>query len=353
MASNVINLASDNVTGAAPEILAALNEAATGAAMPYGNDPLTERVGQLANEIFEREVTAFPVATGTAANSLALSVLSPAYGVVFCHRSAHIEEDECGAPEFYTGGAKLTLLDGEDAKIKAADLDALLSVSSPASPVHHAQPAVVSITQATETGAVYSASEIEAIGEVARRHGISMHMDGARFANAVVASGASPADLTWRAGVDVLSFGATKNGAFAAELVVFFDKDKARDFEFRRKRGGHLFSKMRFLSAQLSAYLADDNWRRYATQANRTAHALAEGLRAVPGIEIQGAVEANMMFLSMPGAVITALHEEGCVFYSWGEQPDGRASARLVTAFDTSDQDIARLIAAARRGVEN
>jgi threonine aldolase len=153
--------------------------------------------------------------------------------------------------------------------------------------------------------------------------------------------------------VDVLSFGATKNGAFAAELVVFFDKDKARDFEFRRKRGGHLFSKMRFLSAQLSAYLADDNWRRYATQANRTAHALAEGLRAVPGIEIQGAVEANMMFLSMPGAVITALHEEGCVFYSWGEQPDGRASARLVTAFDTSDQDIARLIAAARRGVEN
>ena len=220
MSNRIINFASDNTAGAAPEVMAALGEAASAPAMPYGDDIFTQRLRDLANQVFEREVTIFPVATGTAANALSLATVSPPYGVVFCHAAAHIEEDECAAPEFYIGGGKLALLEGEEAKFSAESLRAKLEVTSPAPPVHHAQPAAVSITQATEVGALYSTDEIAAISAVCGDHGLALHMDGARLANAIAAQGVTPAEATWKAGVDVLSLGATKNGALSAEAVV-------------------------------------------------------------------------------------------------------------------------------------
>ncbi len=345
-----VNFASDNVGGAAPEILDAIAKASSGAAMPYGADPWTTRFEEIASEVFETTVRAFPVATGSAANALALSVLTPPYGAIYCHEKAHIEEDECCAPEFYAGGAKLSLLPGDDAKISFDALRAKLEGRGPGSAVHHAVPSAVSLTQATELGAVYSVEEVSALAELAHAHGLPVHMDGARIANAIASLGVSPAEATWKAGVDVLSLGATKNGAFTAEAVVFFDPEKAADFEFRRKRGGHLFSKMRLLSCQLCAYLEDGNWLSWAGNANARAADLANGLKSVPGVSLWGEVPANMMFLDLPGGVLAALKEAGCTFYTWGERPDGSVSARLVTRFDTSEADVAHFLAAARQG---
>src|SRR5690348_4964185 len=274
-----MNFSSDNVTGVAPEIMAALAAANAAAAAAYGADAATEGLARRFSEVFEREVAVFPVATGTAANALALATLTPPWGVVYGHRDAHFQVDECGAPEFYTGGAKLRMIEGDHGKITAGHLEAAIMGRGV---VHHAQPATVSLTQSTEAGTVYQAGEIEAIAAVCRRHGLALHVDGSRFANAVAAVNRSPADLTWRAGVGALSFGATKNGAMAAEAVVFFDPKQAQEFAFRRKRGGHLFSKMRFLSAQLEAYLAGDLWLRNAGHANRMAARLAEGLATLP-----------------------------------------------------------------------
>ncbi len=230
-----MNFASDNVTGASPEILAALAAANQGAAMPYGADAITRRLEQRFADLFEHEVAVFPVATGTAANALALACLTPAFGAIYCHEEAHIATDECGAPEFFTGGAKLVTCPGEHGKLVP---EALAPRIAGAGIVHNVQPAVVSITQETEAGTVYQPAEIAALSALARAHGLALHMDGARFANAVVSLGCAPADITWRAGVDALSFGATKNGALAAEAVVFFDPKRAASFGFRRKRGG-------------------------------------------------------------------------------------------------------------------
>ena len=255
-----MNFRSDNVTGVASEILDALAEAnRESAATPYGDDPWTARVEARFDELFERKVAVFPVATGTAANVLGLAMVTPPYGAIYCHAESHIAVDECGAPEFYTGGAKLVDLPGDGGKLEAGQLDAVIGAAA-AGDVHHVQPAAISLTQATEAGTIYTIDEVAAIAEVARRHGLALQMDGARFANAAAALDRAPAELTWRAGVDVLAFGATKNGALAAEAVVFFDPARAEGVGFRRKRGGHLFSKMRFLSAQLDAYLADDLW---------------------------------------------------------------------------------------------
>lgn len=341
-----MNFRSDNVTGIAPEILAAIAAANQGAAPSYGADAVTVRVAQRFNAVFEHEVTIFPVATGTAANALALATLTPPWGVIYCHEASHVQTDECGAPEFYAGGAKLIALPGADAQIAPADIEARMIEQGV---VHHAQPAAISITQATEAGTLYTAGEIGALGELARRYGLALHMDGSRFANAVAALGCAPADITWRAGVDVLSFGATKNGALAAEAVVFFDGDKAADFAYRRKRGGHLFSKMRFLSAQLDAYLADDLWLRNARHANRMAARLAEGLSAITGARLRHPVEANEVFVELPEPVIRALAAGGFGFYRWG----GEASLclRLVTAFDTSAEHVDAFIAAADSSV--
>jgi len=342
-----MNFSSDNVTGVAPEIMAALAAANAGAAASYGADAVTERLARRFSEVFEHEVAVFPVATGTAANALALATLTPPWGVVYGHRDAHFQVDECGAPEFYTGGAKLRMLDGDHGKITADDLEAAIMGRGV---VHHAQPATVSLTQSTEAGTVYQAAEIEAIAEVCRRHKLALHVDGSRFANAVAALNRSPADLTWRAGVGALSFGATKNGAMAAEAVVFFDPKQAQELAFRRKRGGHLFSKMRFLSAQLDAYLADDLWLRNAGHANRMAKRLAEGLAAVPGARLRHPVEANEVFVELPDPVIRGLLADGFQFYRW----DNEASVviRLVTAFDTASETVEAFLAAARRHAE-
>lgn len=347
-----VNFASDNVGGAAPEILAAVQEVATGFAMPYGNDDMTDRFRRKVAETFETELAAYPVATGTAANSIALATLSPPYGVVYCHENAHIEEDECAAPEFYIGGGKLSLLGGAEGKISADDLRSRLGDPSAASAVHHAQPAAVSITQLTEKGTAYSLDEIRAIADVAHGAGLKLHMDGARFANAVAALGCSPAEATWKAGVDVLSFGATKNGAFAAEAVIFFDSALAQDVEFRRKRGGHLFSKMRFLSAQLCAYLDDDNWLRYAGNANAAAQRLADGLHGLAGVEILHSVDGNEIFARISAPVHQSLREAGCQYYAFDDRPDGSVAIRLVTAFNTGTAETEHFLDAARAGAK-
>jgi threonine aldolase len=292
-------------------------------------------------------VAVFPVATGTAANALALATLTPPWGVVYGHREAHVQVDECGAPEFYSGGAKLRPLNGAHGKITAADLDAAIMGRGV---VHHAQPAAVSLTQSTEAGTIYQVVELEAIAEVCRRHKLSLHVDGSRFANAVAALDRSPADLTWRAGVEALSFGATKNGTMAAEAVVFFEPAKATDFAYRRKRGGHLFSKMRFLSAQLEAYLADDLWLRNARHANRMAARLADGLAGVPGARPQHPVEANEVFVELPEPMIRGLYADGFQFYRWDDETS--VVIRLMTAFDTDASAVDAFLGSARRHAE-
>jgi len=344
-----MNFCSDNVTGIAPEILAALATANEGAAMPYGADDLTQRVEARFRDLFETDVQVFPVATGSAANALALSVLTPPYGAIYCHRDAHIEVDECGAPEFYTGGAKLVTFSGHNGKLQTPELETYLKGAG-FGVVHHVQPAAISLTQATETGTVYSVDEVAAIAQLAQRYQLPVHMDGARFANAIASLGCSPAEITWKAGVDVLSFGATKNGAMAAEAVVFFNPEYAKTFHYRRKRGGHLFSKMRFLSAQLDAYLEGDRWLSYATHANRMAQQLAQGLAVLPSIQLCYPVEANELFVTMPSAVIDGLLAEGFQFYRW--DTEGASTVRLVTAFNTQPESVAAFLEATQRQVE-
>lgn len=337
----------------APEIMAALIAANQDVAVSsYGNDPWSSALNAQFSELFETEVVVFPVATGSAANALALSVIAPPFGAIYCHENAHIHSDECGAPEFYTGGAKLVPIAGPEGKIRAGDLERTL-VRAEAGVVHHVQPAAVSLTQATEAGTVYKIAEVQAITEVARSHGLKVHLDGARFANAVAHLGCSPAEITWKAGVDVLSFGATKNGAMAAEAVVFFDPRLAESFAFRRKRGGHLFAKMRFLSAQLAAYITDHLWLRYATHANHLAQRLATGLASLPGVHLCYPVEANEVFVWLPDPLITLLHQQGFQFYRWqakdgsdtdSAHPQPGAIVRLVTAFNTLEADVDKLV---------
>jgi len=340
-----MNFASDNVTGVAPEILAAIAAANDGPAASYGDDPITQRLEAKLAELFEHEVAVFPVATGTAANALGLAALTPPWGAVFCHEQSHIAVDEANAPEFYSGGAKLVPLAGSDGKLTAESIAKLLPGGLGV--VHHAQPAVVSLTQASECGTAYRPAEIAAIADIAHGHGLSMHMDGARFANALAFLGCAPADVTWRAGIDVLSFGATKNGALAAEAILFFDPAKAQSLPFRRKRAGHLFSKMRFLSAQLDAYVSDGLWLRHATHANTQAARLARGLAQLPGSRLRHPVEANEIFIELPETVIAGLLADGFKFYRW-DGPDS-SCIRLVTAWNTAPDAVDTMIAAARK----
>ncbi|HEY9598418.1 MAG TPA: low specificity L-threonine aldolase [Cyanophyceae cyanobacterium] len=332
-----MNFASDNVTGISPEIMTALIAANDGVAMPYGQDEYTQRLELQFKEVFETDVTIFPVATGSAANALVLSVMTPPFGAIYCHHYSHINVDECGAPEFYTGGAKLVTLPGADGKIQAADLANVLAQSG-AGIVHRVQPAAISLTQATEAGTVYKPDEIQAIAEVAKIHNLYLQMDGARFANAVVSLGCSPADITWRVGVDALCFGATKNGAIAAEAVVFFNQNLAETFGYRRKRSGHLFSKMRFLSVQLEAYLKNDLWLNNAQHANQMAQTLAQGIADLPGVKLCYPVEANELFIQLPEKAIAGLLAEGFQFYRW--QGEHSTIVRLVTAFNTKETDV-------------
>jgi threonine aldolase len=341
------NFGSDNVTPASPEVIDAIVAANAGALHAYGDDPYTERLTTLAGDLFETDVAIYPVTTGTAANALALATLTPPYGAVYCHETAHIATDECGAPEFYTAGAKIIGLPSADGKILPAQLDAPLRYAADLG-VHHVRPAALSLTQATEWGTVYTPAEVQALSAAARAHRLGVHVDGARIANAIAHLGCSPADITWKSGVDVLSLGATKNGAMAAEAVIFFDRARTESFAARRKRAGHLWSKMRFLSVQLVAYLQDGLWLRNARHANAMAARMAAGLGTLPGVHLVQPVQANELFVAMPDRMIDALLAEGFEFYRW-PVPAGVFSQviRLVTSFCTTAADVDAFVAAA------
>jgi threonine aldolase len=344
-----LNFASDNTAPASAEILAALHEANVGALPSYGADPITTRLRRRLNEIFETELIAHPVGTGTAANALALATFVEPFGAVICAEEAHIATDECGAPEFFTGGAKLITLPSSNGKILPAQIEAVVARARDGG-VHHVLPQAVSVTQATEWGTVYTPDEIGAISAVCRARGLKLHMDGARFANALVHLGCTPADITWRAGVDVLSFGATKNGAMSAEAVLFFDTVLAEGFERRRKRAGHLWSKMRYCSAQLDAYLRDDLWLRNAAHANRCAERLAAGLAALDDVQLVQPVQANEVFAAMPACLIAAVQEGGAHFYEWIAVHGFDAPViRFVTAHSSTDTEVDEFLDLARK----
>lgn len=340
-----MNFSSDNVTGVCPEIANAVLGANKGLAMPYGADDATKIVEASIKQLFQCEANVFLLSTGTAANVLALSALCPPYGSIYCHPRAHIEIDECGGPEFYTGGAKLVSLPDRGGKIHADDLTK--AIKNEHGDVHHVVPTVVSLTQTSETGVVYSIDEIKAISNVAHKHNMKVHMDGARFANAVAALGCSPAETSNEAGVDILSFGASKNGAFAAEAVVIFTPGLAEEFAYRRKRGGHLFSKMRFLAAQFEAYLEDDLWLKSARHANDCMNTIAQGLSIVKDVELLFPPDANMLFARMPNRMIDGLRSKGFAFYDWPEE--NFSNIRLVTAFNTNKDDCLTLVSEVKK----
>lgn len=332
---------SDNTSGVAPQVLDAIARAATGAANPYGEDEWTARLTRTMSAVFETDVLVFPVATGTAANTLALASLTPPFGAVYCHAEAHVNTDECGAPEMATGGAKLVGIEGEHGRIAPKDLERVLSVAPRG--VHWVKPSALTLSQSTESGTIYQPAEIAALTDIAHRAGLPVHLDGARFANALARLGCTPAEATWKAGIDVMSFGATKNGALAAEAVVFFRPELAAETAFRRKRAGHLVSKMRFISAQYEAWLADGLWLQLAGHANAMADRLSQGLLHLPGTALAHPVQANEIFVHLPEAAATAAQEAGFGFYTWGGD-----LIRLVTSFDTPAAEVDRFIAIAK-----
>jgi threonine aldolase len=333
-----VKFASDNVAGACPEVLEAILKANDGDSTPYGNDQISTDLQNKFSEIFEKEVIVFPIASGTAANALALATMTPSFGNVYCHRLSHINTDECGAPEFYTGGAKLINLQGIKGKITAEELNESITGKGI---VHHTQPSSASITQVCETGEVYQLDEIKRISDVAHKHNLNMHMDGARFANALVSLNTTPAEMTWKSGIDVLSFGATKNGCLAAEAIIFFKKELVGNLGFLMKRAGHLLSKMRFVSAQLDAYLANDVWLRNAKHANKMGKMLSDGLASHQEIELAYPTEANEVFAKFPRNMIEHLNAKG---YKMNEDElDGKA-VRLVAAWNTKEEDVKQIL---------
>ncbi len=356
-----MDFSSDNTAGASQAILAAILEANEGTAPAYGADPLTAKAAWRLCEIFERELACFLAGTGTAANALALAAISPPFGAIFCHAEAHIMEDECGAPEMFTGGAKLVGIPGRAGKIAPEDFKAMLG-SFPRGFVHQVQPAALSLSQLTESGTVYTCQEIAALSALAHDAGLMVHMDGARFANALVALQCTPAEMSWKAGVDVLSFGATKNGALACEAVIFFDAGKAANLPFLRKRAGHTQSKGRFLGAQMAAYLENGHWLELAAAANVQAKRLVQGLAKIPGVRLPWPCEANEVFAILPLEVDAALKAGGAAYYPWkfrgfgldcAPPGNGEVFVRLVTSFATSPSSVDRflnLAASARPG---
>ena len=328
-----------------------MNRANEGYSASYGADTLMGEVREEVRRQFEAPAAAvYLVATGTAANALGLACLCPPWATIYCHHFSHVEEDECGAPEFYSGGAKLTLLNGDHAKISPNSLKEALDNAAPVG-VHNAQPGALSITNATERGAVYSCPATSKLTGLARAKGLPTHMDGARFANAVVTLDCTPAELTWRSGVDILTFGGTKNGLLGVEAVIIFDPDRAWEFELRRKRGGHLFSKHRFLSAQMLAYLKDGLWKSLAAQANRQAKRLADGLLQIDGAEVVDPVDANMVFAKLPRSVHRRAFTAGANYYLWPPSQslhDGNDGeplvARLVCNWSTTDNEVDTLL---------
>ncbi len=348
-----MDFGSDNVVGASAPIMAALHEAASaGPEGTYGADRWSELARARLSTLFDRPVTTLFVTTGTAANALALQAIAPAGSGVFCHQTAHIIDDECGAPEFFIGAGKLVGIVGEGGKITPEGFRATLE-RFPRGIVRQVPPAALSLSQATECGTAYTPEEIAALSAIAHEAGLKVHMDGARFANALVELGCSPAAMTWQAGIDVLSFGATKNGALACEAVVFFDETLAAQAEVQRKRGGHTLSKGRLLGAQMAGYLADDHWLGLARHANAMAARLAAGL-ASRDLRMPWPRQANEVFVVLPAAIHAGLQAAGGHYYTWettnlttGEHPAGEeVFARLVCSFETTADQVDRFLAA-------
>jgi threonine aldolase len=340
--------ASDNWAGAHRKIAESLSANATGFAEAYGTSALDRAAEERFSEIFERELAVFFVATGTAANSLALTLVNRPGGIAFAHRQAHVIADECGAPEYFTGGARLYPVDGALGRIDPANLEQAIGRFGPDF-IRTGRPMAVSITQLTEAGTAYSLDEISAISAIAKRHDLPVHMDGARFANALAALGATPAEMTWKRGVDIVSFGGTKNGCWCAEALVLFDSAKARDMGFMRKRAAQLFSKSRFIAAQFNAYFEDGLWLETAVHANMMAARLARHIEASKKIRLAWRPDANEVFAIMASATMQALKEEGAVFYpqatpeGFGHEigPD-ETLYRFVTSFATTDTEVDR-----------
>ena len=346
-----MQFASDNWVGAAPQIMDALVHANEMTTPAYGGDDITARAIAKIGEVFECDPAVFFVLTGGAANGLALSVMTPPYGMIFCHEESHIEMDECAGPEFFTGGAKLTTIKGTGGKLT---LDQLAKTYGgfPERPPHGSPPKVLSLTQLTECGTVYTLDEIKALTSFAHDHDMMVHLDGARFANALISLEVTPAQMSWQAGIDVLCLGGTKNGCMAAEAVIFFDKDKAADFEFRRKRAGQLLSKQRFISAQFDAWLENDLWFDLARHANAMAKRLSDGLSHIDGVEIAYPTQGNEVFVVFPDGLADQLRTEGAQFYPWitpGDPAGGRMQ-RLICSFATQADDVDHFIARVKAG---
>ena len=333
--------ASDNTAGAHPQVLKALVAANAAAVPAYGDDPYTGELQDRLRDIFDhKDLAAFPIATGSSGNALALATLTPNWGAVYCHGESHINVDECGAPEVANPGSKLVPLEGHGGKITPEGIEAAMRGRGF---VHAVQPSTVSITNLTEVGTAYTQTEIAALGAFCAEQELALHLDGARFANAIVAGNLTPADMTWRAGVDALTFGATKNGCMAAEVVIFFDPAKGEEFAFRRKRAGHLFSKMRFLSAQVLGYLEDDLWLETARHANAMAAKLAKGLTAA-GCAPYFAVDGNMIFAPIPRPIQERLRDAGAVFYPGRLSGTDGTDVRLVTAWSTTEAEVDKFV---------
>jgi threonine aldolase len=339
-----MNFCSDNVTGMHPRILEALIAGNDGAVLPYGADHYTRRAEECFREVFGCEAAVAMMATGTASNALALSLVATPMSAIFCRSGAHLQESEGGAPVMYTGGSRIIGIDGRSGLLDPGDLDRALASFDPARTF--CKPAVVSITQASELGTVYSLQNLRDISAVCRRHGLRLHMDGARFANALVHLGCDPAAMSWQAGVDVLSFGATKNGAMAAEAVVVFDSALAEGLRSRLKRGGLMFSKHRFLGIQFIAYFADGLWLDMARAANARAAELADGLGRGGVAELLYPVDANELFVRFPESVLATLEAQGFQFYR-----RGGGVIRLVASFATRPADVAAFVAASAQAV--
>jgi threonine aldolase len=334
--------ASDNTAGICPEAWAALAEANRGRLPSYGNDEWTVRACDLLRTVFETDCEVFFVFNGTAANSLALASLCQSYHSVICHDYAHVETDECGAPEFFSNGTKILVATGPNGKLDPVQVERVILKRTD---IHYPKPRVLSLTQSTEWGTVYTVDELKTLTSVAKQHGLAVHMDGARFANAAAAlgerGGVRPADFTWRAGVDVLCFGGTKNGMNMTEAVVFFNRQLAREFDYRCKQAGQLASKMRFLSSQWVGLLQDGAWLRRATHANWMTRKLAAALRRIPQVKILVEPEVNAVFASMPPAAAEAMHARGWHYYNF----IGAHGYRLMCSWDTQDADLDAFIA--------
>ena len=349
-----MNFASDNVYGVHPRILAALASANEGTAPSYGGDGYTKQAEEKLKEVFGCNLRAFLVTSGTAANGLALSAITPGYGAIICHAEAHIAVDECNSPEVFTGGAKILGLHGPGGKITPALVEKTLKGFIRGE--HDPKPRGVSLTNATELGTVYSPAEVKAFSELIRPRGMKLHMDGARFANALAGQGCGPAELTWKSGVDVMSFGATKNGAMFLEAVIFFDLGLAEDFAYRRMRSGQLMSKSRYLGAQMLAYLEDGLWLENARRANALAQKLAAGLTQAGVVRIPNPVQANEVFAVMPRGLHDRLLAAGANFYEW--MPDSLGDsirpdevfARFVLSFATPEEDVDAFVRLAAKG---